>query len=72
MIIREMSKTVRTAEGFRPIEIKSAMTHSAALESGLRRFLALQPGFIAPTVAYAGRNMPAGKDGIQYRNFLNP
>ena len=68
----EVDALLRTAEGFRPIEIKSAMTHSTALESGLRRFLALQPGSIAPTVAYAGRNMPAGKDGIQYRNFLNP
>ena len=66
----EVDALLRTADGFRPIEIKSAMTRSASLESGLNRYLALQPESISPTVVYAGRNMPAGKDEIGYRNFL--
>lgn len=66
----EVDALLRTADGFSPIEIKSAMTRSASLESGLNRFLALQPESISPTVVYAGRNMPAGKGGIGYRNFL--
>lgn len=66
----EVDALLRTADGFRPIEIKSAMTRSASLESGLNRFLALQPESISPTIVYAGRSMPAGKDGIGYRNFL--
>ena len=67
----EVDTLLRTDEGFRPIEIKSAMTQSAALESGLKRFLSLQPQSIAPTVVYAGRTMPAGKSGIEYRNFID-
>ena len=66
----EVDALLRTADGFRPIEIKSAMTRSASLESGLNRYLALQPESISPTVVYAGRNVPAGKDEIGYRNFL--
>ncbi len=66
----EVDALLRTADGFSPIEIKSAMTRSASLESGLNRFLALQPESISPTVVYAGRSMPAGKGGIGYRNFL--
>ena len=62
---------LHTDRGFRPIEIKSAMTQSASLESGLRRFLTLQPHSLSPTVVYAGRNVPAGASGIQFRNFLD-
>ena len=67
----EIDALLRTNDGCQPIEIKSAMTQSASLESGLRRFLALQPQSIAPTVIYAGRNMPAAKYGIEYRNFID-
>ena len=67
----EVDVLMRTADGFRPIEIKAAMTRTASLESGLHRFRALWPQSIAPTVVYAGRNMPAGKGGVRYLNFLN-
>ena len=66
----EVDALLRTGNGFRPLEIKSAMTQSASLESGLKRFLTLQPQSIAPTVVYAGRNLPAGKSGIEYSNYL--
>ena len=66
----EVDALLRTGDGFRPIEIKSAMTRTASLESGLKRYLALQPESIAPTVVYAGRDLPAGKSGIEYRNFF--
>ena len=67
----EVDALLRTGDGFRPIEIKSAMTQTASLEAGLKRYLALQPESIAPTVVYAGRDLPAGKSGIEYRNFLS-
>ena len=67
----EVDALLRTGDGFHPIEIKSAMTQSASLESGLRRFLMLQPHTLSPTVVYAGRNVPAGESGIQFRNFLD-
>lgn len=66
----EVDVLVRTDNGFRPVEIKSTMTYSVSLESGLRRFLALQPQSISPTVVYGGRSMPAGESGIEFRNFL--
>lgn len=66
----EVDILVRTDNGFRPVEIKSAMTYSVSLESGLRRFMALQPQSISPTVVYGGRSMPAGESGIEFRNFL--
>jgi len=67
----EVDALLRTGDGFRPIEIKSTMTQSDALESGLKRFLSLQPSSIMPTVVYDGRNLPAGKSGIEYRNFFD-
>ena len=67
----EVDALLRTDGGFRPVEIKSAMTRTAALESGLQRFLTLQPNAVSPTVVYAGRSMPRGKDMIEYRNFLD-
>ena len=66
----EVDALLRTDGGFRPIEIKSAMTHSASLESGMRRFLALKPNAANPTVVYTGRTMPAGESGVEFRNFL--
>lgn len=66
----EVDVLVRTDNGFRPVEIKSAMTYSVALESGLRRFMALHSQSISPTVVYGGRNMPAGESGIEFKNFL--
>ena len=66
----EVDVLVRTDNGFRPVEIKSTMTYSVSLESGLRRFMALQPQSISPTVVYGGRSMPAGESGIEFRNFL--
>ena len=67
----EIDALLHTGDGFRPIEIKSAMTQSASLESGLKRYLSLQQQSIAPTVVYSGRSLPAGKSGIEYRNFLD-
>lgn len=67
----EVDALLRTDKGFRPIEIKSSMTHSASLESGMRKFMALQTHSISPTVVYGGRNIPAGESGIEFRNFLD-
>ena len=66
MIPREMSKIAKQRAREFP-----AMTQTASLEAGLKRYLALQPESIAPTVVYVGRDLPAGKSGIEYRNFLS-
>lgn len=61
----------RTDQGFQPIEIKSSATWSSSLSDGLRRYLKLMPGAVAPTVVYGGTSYPAPDDGIAASNYLD-
>ena len=58
-------------DGFQPIEIKSAMTYNPSLENSLSHFMDIFPKAVKPTLIYAGKNIPPGKSGIEYRNYLD-
>ncbi|MBP5626716.1 ATP-binding protein [bacterium] len=58
-------------DGFQPIEIKSTMTYNPSLENSLSHFMDIFPKAVKPTLIYAGKNIPPGKSGIEYRNYLD-
>ena len=58
-------------DGFQPIEIKSAMTYNPSLENSLSHFMDIFPKAVKPTLIYAGKNIPPGKSGREYRNYLD-
>ena len=67
----EIDLLEQTEAGMRPIEIKSSMTYSPALETGLRKYLLLFPDAPSPTLLYAGTALAANRDGIACRNYLD-
>jgi len=52
----------------RPIEIKSALTYSAALYKGLQKYCSMEPAAAKPTLIYGGTDMGA-MQGIRIASF---
>jgi predicted AAA+ superfamily ATPase len=61
----------RCENGWQPMEIKSSMTWSRSLESGLDKYRTLFPDAVSPMLVYAGDTIPATEqNSIDVRNYL--
>ena len=60
----------RRDDGIQPIEIKSSMTYSNSLISGLASYRKLFPDCTAPTLVYAGRTL-GGTGPVRCVNYLD-